>query len=75
MAAHKGRVKGLMIGVGAGFDFHADKIKRAPRLLQKLSLEWLYRLMQDPKRLFRRYLHTNPKYLRLVKKENKLYRK
>ncbi len=75
MAAHKGRVKGLMIGVGAGFDFHADKIKRAPRLMQKLSLEWLYRLMQDPKRLFRRYLHTNPKYLRLVKKENKLYRK
>ncbi len=75
MAAHRGKVKGLMIGVGAGFDFHADKIKRAPRFMQKLSLEWLYRLMQDPKRLFRRYLHTNPKYLRLVKKENKLYKK
>lgn len=75
MAAHKGMLRGLMIGVGAGFDFHADKIKRAPKWMQRLSLEWFYRLMQDPRRLFRRYLHTNPKYLRLVKKENKLYKK
>ena len=63
MAAHKGKVKGLMIGVGAGFDYHADNIKRAPMWMQKASLEWLYRLMQDPKRLFKRYMSTNFKFI------------
>ena len=63
MAAHKGKVNGLMIGVGAGFDYHADNIKRAPIWMQNLSLEWLYRLMQDPKRLFKRYLVTNSKFV------------
>ena len=45
----------LMIGVGAGFDYHAGNIKRAPEWMQKSNLEWVYRLMQDPKRLFKRY--------------------
>ncbi len=63
MAAHKGKVRGLMVGVGAGFDYFAGNIKRAPRWMQKCSLEWLYRMMQDPKRLFKRYLVTNPKYI------------
>ena len=63
MAAHQGKIKGLMIGVGAGFDYHADNIKRAPEWMQKNNLEWLYRLLQDPKRLFKRYLHTNPKFI------------
>lgn len=66
MAAHQGRVQGLMIGVGAGFDYFAGNIKRAPMWMQKLSLEWLYRLLQDPKRLFRRYLVTNTKFLWLT---------
>lgn len=68
MAAHKGRVKGLMIGVGAAFDYEAGNIKRAPKWMQKLSLEWLYRLMQDPKRLFKRYIVTNAKYLWLTRR-------
>ena len=55
------------IGVGAGFDYHAGNIKRAPMWMQKLSLEWLYRLMQDPKRLFKRYLVTNTRYLWLTR--------
>ncbi len=66
MAAHQGRVQGLMIGVGAGFDYFAGNIKRAPMWMQKLSLEWLYRLLQDPKRLFKRYLVTNTKFLWLT---------
>ena len=66
MYEHRGKVNGVMIGVGAGFDYNAGTIKRAPMWMQKLSLEWLYRLMQDPKRLFRRYFATNFKFLRLT---------
>lgn len=63
MAAHEGKVNGLMIGVGAAFDYEAGNIKRAPKWMQDRNLEWFYRLMQDPKRLFSRYLKTNTKYL------------
>lgn len=63
MKNHENKVKGLMIGVGAGFDYHAEKIKRAPKWMQNLSLEWLYRLIQDPKRLFNRYITTNTKFI------------
>ena len=68
MYAHQDRVQGLMIGVGAGFDYFAGNIKRAPLWMQKCSLEWLYRLLQDPRRLFKRYLVTNTKFLYLVVK-------
>lgn len=63
MAEHQGKVKGLMLGVGAGFDYFAGNIKRAPEWMQKNNLEWLFRLIQDPKRLFIRYWHTNTKFL------------
>jgi N-acetylglucosaminyldiphosphoundecaprenol N-acetyl-beta-D-mannosaminyltransferase len=63
MAAHQGKVQGLMVGVGAAFDYFAGNISRAPEWMQKNNLEWLYRLMQDPKRLLKRYLHTNPKFI------------
>lgn len=63
MAAHQGRVKGLMVGVGAGFDYFAGNIERAPEWMQKSNLEWVYRLLQDPKRLFKRYLVTNTKFI------------
>ena len=63
MAAHQGRVSGLMVGVGAGFDYYAGNIKRAPVWMQKSNMEWFYRLIQDPKRLFSRYLHTNTKFI------------
>ena len=66
MYEHQGKVHGLMIGVGAGFDYFAGNIKRAPMWMQKCSLEWLYRLIQDPKRLFKRYLITNTKFLWLI---------
>lgn len=63
MAAHQGRIKGFMIGVGAGFDYFAGNIIRAPKWMQKHNLEWVYRLAQDPKRLFKRYFITNNKFI------------
>lgn len=63
MADHRGRFQGLMIGVGAGFNYHAGQIKRAPEWMQVCSLEWVYRLIQDPRRLFKRYLRTNLKFI------------
>lgn len=68
MYEHRDKVGGVMIGVGAGFDYHAGNIKRAPMWMQRMSLEWLYRLLQDPKRLFKRYLVTNTRYLWLTRK-------
>lgn len=59
MAAHRGRINAVMIGVGAAFDYHAGTIKRAPKWMQDYGLEWLYRLMSEPKRLWKRYLVTN----------------
>ncbi len=59
MYEHQEKVKGLMIGVGAGFDFHAGTIKRAPVWMQIHGLEWFYRFTQEPKRLYKRYLTTN----------------
>ena len=59
MADHDGRVCGVMLGVGAGFDFHAGTVKRAPKWMQEICMEWLYRIGQDPKRLLVRYLDTN----------------
>lgn len=63
MFNHQGSINGLMIGVGAGFDYYAGNIKRAPQWMQRCNLEWLYRLMQDPKRLFKRYFCTNIKFI------------
>lgn len=63
MAEHQGKVNGFMVGVGAGFDYFAGNIKRAPYWMQENNLEWLYRLMQDSKRLFKRYFHTNTKFI------------
>ena len=63
MAEHQGLIKGFMVGVGAAFDYEAGNIDRAPNWMQKMNLEWLYRLMQEPKRLFKRYFYTNSKFI------------
>lgn len=63
MSIHKDKLDGIMIGVGAGFDYFADKIKRAPKWMQKNSLEWFYRFLQEPRRLFKRYFITNIKFI------------
>jgi N-acetylglucosaminyldiphosphoundecaprenol N-acetyl-beta-D-mannosaminyltransferase len=53
----------VLIGVGAAFDFHAGLVPQAPASLQNLGLEWAYRLMQEPRRLWRRYLRYNPQFM------------
>lgn len=63
MNAHQDRINAVMMGVGAGFDFHAGTIQRAPIWLQKIGLEWLYRLFKDPVRLYKRYIVTNVKFV------------
>jgi N-acetylglucosaminyldiphosphoundecaprenol N-acetyl-beta-D-mannosaminyltransferase len=53
----------FIITVGAAFDFHTDKVKQAPSFLQKAGLEWFFRLMMEPKRLYRRYLEIVPMFI------------
>lgn len=69
MAQRKTDISGVMLGVGAAFDFHAENIKRAPRWVQKTGLEWLHRLLSEPRRLWKRYLITNTKFIALTGSE------
>ena len=71
MYDHRNIIGGLMIGVGAAFDFIAGTVKRAPMWMQKLCLEWVFRIMQNPRRLIPRYLNTNFSFLYYVYKENR----
>lgn len=63
MAVHQGKITGFMVGVGAGFDYLAGNIDRAPEWMQNHNLEWIYRLIQDPRRLFKKYWSTNFKFI------------
>lgn len=65
----------VSIGVGATFDFLAGKVKRAPAWMQRAGLEWVWRLMQEPGRLWRRYLVQDTKFLRLMLAEWRKARK
>lgn len=69
MASHKGLIFSVMIGVGAAFDYHAGTIKRAPLWVQNNGLEWLHRLMSEPRRLWRRYFVTNSLFVILATKK------
>jgi N-acetylglucosaminyldiphosphoundecaprenol N-acetyl-beta-D-mannosaminyltransferase len=53
----------VLVGVGAAFDFHAGLVPQAPPLMQRYGLEWLFRLVQEPRRLWRRYLRYNPRFV------------
>jgi N-acetylglucosaminyldiphosphoundecaprenol N-acetyl-beta-D-mannosaminyltransferase len=53
----------LLVGVGAAFDFHAGLVPQAPRWMQRNGLEWVYRLVREPRRLWRRYARYNPRFL------------
>jgi exopolysaccharide biosynthesis WecB/TagA/CpsF family protein len=55
-----------LLAVGAAFDFHAGTLPQAPEFFQKRGLEWLYRLVQEPKRLWKRYATTNPLYVWMI---------
>jgi N-acetylglucosaminyldiphosphoundecaprenol N-acetyl-beta-D-mannosaminyltransferase len=64
MSEHVHQIKSsLLLGVGAAFNFHAQAVKRAPRWMQNIGLEWFYRLLQEPKKLWKRYLITNLLFL------------
>jgi N-acetylglucosaminyldiphosphoundecaprenol N-acetyl-beta-D-mannosaminyltransferase len=66
MMRNAGRVEAVMLGVGAAFDFLAGTKPRAPGILQALGLEWAFRLATEPRRLWRRYLYHNPRFIALV---------
>ena len=67
MSEHQGKCGGaIMLGVGAAFDFHAHLVRRAPRWMQSAGLEWAFRLLTDPKRLWRRYLVMAPAFAALA---------
>ena len=53
----------MLVGVGAAFDFHAGLVPQAPSWMQAVGLEWLYRLVQEPRRLWRRYARYNPRFV------------
>ncbi|MCP4196069.1 MAG: WecB/TagA/CpsF family glycosyltransferase [Proteobacteria bacterium] len=65
MAKNKGKVPAVMLGVGAAFDFHAGTLPNASQVLKKLGLEWLFRLSMEPKRLWKRYVFNNPRFVAL----------
>src|SRR4051812_27381400 len=65
MAAMRDRLDApILAGVGAAFDFHAGLIPQAPAWMQSLGLEWVFRLAQEPRRLWRRYVRYNPLFVR-----------
>ena len=56
----------LLMGVGGSFDVITGKVKRAPKWMQDNGLEWLFRLLQEPRKMWKRYLIGNIKYIRLA---------
>lgn len=66
MAEHQGRLQAVMIGLGGAFPVYAGLQKWAPRWVRQAGLEWLYRLLQEPKRLIRRYSLTIPPFMFLA---------
>ena len=63
MARQQGSIQAVMVGVGAAFDFLAGTKRQAPAFLQRSGLEWLFRLLTEPRRLWKRYLTQNPHFL------------
>jgi N-acetylglucosaminyldiphosphoundecaprenol N-acetyl-beta-D-mannosaminyltransferase len=69
MHKQRGRVQAVMVGVGAAFDYHAGVLARAPLWAQRSGLEWLHRLLTEPRRLWRRYLVTNTLFILAAAKQ------
>jgi N-acetylglucosaminyldiphosphoundecaprenol N-acetyl-beta-D-mannosaminyltransferase len=63
MAEHKDKVHSVMIGVGAAFDFLAGTKRQAPRWMMRIGMEWFFRLLTEPRRLWKRYLKHNPRFV------------
>lgn len=69
MANHSPKIKGVLLGVGGAFPVYAGVVERAPVFIQNAGLEWLFRFLQEPRRLFKRYLKTNSLFIYLVLKK------
>jgi N-acetylglucosaminyldiphosphoundecaprenol N-acetyl-beta-D-mannosaminyltransferase len=69
MAAHRGKVSAVMLGVGAAFDFLAGSKPQAPRWMMHSGLEWLFRLGTEPRRLAMRYIRHNPRFMWLFARQ------
>jgi N-acetylglucosaminyldiphosphoundecaprenol N-acetyl-beta-D-mannosaminyltransferase len=63
MAAQTSQIPVVMLGVGAAFDFHSGRVQQAPHWMQTSGLEWLFRLYREPRRLWRRYVYNNPRFV------------
>lgn len=74
IAEHHGKINAAMMAVGAAFDFHAGTVKQAPKWVQDTGFEWLFRLIQEPKRLWKRYLITNTYFILLFFKNKFIHR-
>jgi len=72
MSRNSPRISAVMIGVGAAFDFIAGTVNRAPPMFRDNGFEWLYRLVSEPARLWRRYLIYNSVFLGVVMKQKLL---
>ncbi len=69
MAQHSARINAVLLGVGGAFGLYAGSAKRAPEWMRNVGLEWMYRLAQEPKRLFKRYAVTNTLFVWLLIKQ------
>jgi N-acetylglucosaminyldiphosphoundecaprenol N-acetyl-beta-D-mannosaminyltransferase len=69
MAQHRDHIPAVLLGIGGVFPVYAGTLKQAPQLLQKAGLEWLFRLVQEPKRLWKRYAVTIPIFIWLSLKQ------
>jgi len=74
MAQHRDQLNCVMLGVGAAFDLISSEKRHAPRWMQNIGMEWMFRLMSEPKRLWRRYLTTNPRFILYFAKQFIKYR-
>jgi exopolysaccharide biosynthesis WecB/TagA/CpsF family protein len=63
VAENKAHIPAILVAVGAAFDFHAGTVRQAPAWMQDKGMEWLFRLLQEPRRLWKRYLVTNTQFL------------
>lgn len=69
-----GKIDAVLVSVGAAFDFHSGRVKQAPSWVQTIGMEWVFRLIMEPSRLWKRYLKHNPRFLVLVAKQILLYK-
>lgn len=66
VAEHKGKVNAVMLAVGAAFDFHSGRVRQAPTWIQQAGMEWFFRLLMEPKRLWKRHFKHNPRFIALA---------